>query len=49
VQNYHDHFRDAAQVRTALTAYYGMVSFRDDNVGRVLAALRGATWNAIRW
>jgi choline-sulfatase len=27
-------------VRTALAAYYGMVSFLDDNVGRVLAALR---------
>ena len=40
VQNYQDHFRDEAHVRTALAAYYGMVSFLDDNIGRVLAALR---------
>jgi choline-sulfatase len=40
VQNYQDHFRDEAHVRTALAAYYGMVSFLDDNIGRVLGALR---------
>lgn len=39
VQSYEDHFRDEAHVRTAMAAYYGMVSFLDDNVGRVLAAL----------
>ena len=50
VQNYQDHFRDEAHVRTALAAYYGMVSFLDDNIGRVLAALRepGLRWT-IRW
>jgi choline-sulfatase len=39
VQNYEDHFRDEAHVRTAIAAYYGMVSFLDDNVGRVLKVL----------
>lgn len=39
VQNYDDHFEDEAHVRTAVAAYYGMVSFLDDNVGRVLKAL----------
>ncbi|MDR6756814.1 choline-sulfatase [Mycoplana sp. BE70] len=37
--NYDSHFRDEAHIRTALAAYYGMVSFQDDNVGRLLAAL----------
>jgi choline-sulfatase len=39
VQNYEDHFRDEEHVRIALAAYYGMVSFLDDNIGRVLNAL----------
>jgi choline-sulfatase len=39
VQDYEDHFRDEAHVRTAIAAYYGMVSFLDDNIGRILAAL----------
>ncbi|MGK7864937.1 sulfatase-like hydrolase/transferase [Falsiroseomonas sp. E2-1-a4] len=39
VQNYEDHFRDEAHVRTAMAAYYGMVSFLDDNIGQVLDAL----------
>jgi choline-sulfatase len=39
VQNYDDHFRDEAHVRTAMAAYYGMVSFLDDNIRQVLAAL----------
>ena len=39
VQSYEDHFRDEAHIRTAVAAYYGMVSFLDDNIGRVLAAL----------
>ncbi len=39
VQNYEDHFRDEEHVRIAVAAYYGMVSFLDDNVGRVLRAL----------
>ena len=34
VQDYEDHFRDEAHVRTAVAAYYGMVSFLDDNIGR---------------
>ncbi len=40
VQNYEDHFRDDEHVRIAIAAYYGMVSFLDDNIGRVLKALR---------
>ena len=39
IQDYEDHFDDEAHVRTAIAAYYGMVSFLDDNIGRVLAAL----------
>ena len=39
VQNYEDYFRDEAHVRTAIAAYYGMVSFLDDNIGRMLRAL----------
>jgi choline-sulfatase len=42
VQDYQDHFRDEAQMRTAIAAYYGMVSFLDDNIGRVLAALEAS-------
>ena len=42
VQNYEDHFRDEAHVRVALAAYYGMVSFLDDNIGRILGALAAA-------
>lgn len=37
--SYDSHFRDEAHIRTALAAYYGMVSFQDDNVGRLLSAL----------
>ena len=36
VQNYEDHFRDEEHVRTAIAAYYGMVSFLDDNIGQLL-------------
>jgi choline-sulfatase len=39
VQDYEDHFRDEEHVRIAVAAYYGMVSFLDDNIGRVLRAL----------
>ncbi len=39
VQNYEDHFRDEEHVRIAVAAYYGMVSFLDDNIGRVMRAL----------
>lgn len=40
VQNYDDHFRDEEHVRVAIAAYYGMVSFLDDNIGRILKVLR---------
>jgi len=39
VQNYQDYFEDEERIRTAIAAYYGMVSFLDDNIGRVLATL----------
>lgn len=39
VQDYEDHFRDETHIRTALAAYYGMVSFLDHNIGRILGAL----------
>ncbi|WP_333834749.1 sulfatase-like hydrolase/transferase [Rubrimonas sp.] len=39
VQDYDDHFRDEEHVRIAVAAYYGMVSFLDDNIGRIVAAL----------
>lgn len=39
VQDYEDHFRDEEHVRIAVAAYYGMVSFLDDNIGRILNAL----------
>ncbi len=39
VQNYEDHFRDENHVRIAIAAYYGMVSFLDDNIGRLLRTL----------
>ena len=39
VQNYEDHFKDEKQIKTAVAAYWGMVSFLDDNIGQVLAAL----------
>lgn len=35
-------FTDAAMVRRAITAYYGLVSFLDNNIGLVLAALEEA-------
>jgi choline-sulfatase len=39
VQNYEDYFRDEGHVRTAIAAYYGMVSFLDDNIGGILNTL----------
>lgn len=39
IQNYDDHFRDDDHRREAIAAYYGMVSFLDDNIGQVLTAL----------
>jgi choline-sulfatase len=37
-----DHFRDEDHIRIAIAAYYGMVSFLDDNIGRVLKTLAEA-------
>lgn len=42
VQDYEDHFRDEEHVRIAIAAYYGMVSFLDDNIGKVLATLEAS-------
>lgn len=42
VQAYEDYFRDETHIRTAMAAYYGMVSFLDDNIGRILKALDAA-------
>lgn len=41
-QDYEDHFRDEHHVRTAMAAYYGMVSFLDDNIRQVLEAMARA-------
>ncbi|HEX2885195.1 sulfatase-like hydrolase/transferase [Vineibacter terrae] len=40
--NYADYFADDAVIRRAIAAYYGLVSYLDHNVGRVLDALRAA-------
>ena len=37
--NYDDFFEDEARIRTAIAAYYGMVSFLDHNIGLLLQAL----------
>jgi choline-sulfatase len=42
VQDYEDHFKDETHVRIAVAAYYGMVSFLDDNIGRVLRGLEAS-------
>jgi choline-sulfatase len=39
IQNYDDYFRDDDHRREAIAAYYGMVSYLDDNIGQVLGAL----------
>jgi choline-sulfatase len=36
------HFRDSADLNRALAGYFGLVSFMDEHVGRILAALRDA-------
>ncbi|HEX5079445.1 MAG TPA: sulfatase-like hydrolase/transferase [Geminicoccaceae bacterium] len=41
VQNFDDHFRDEQHVRTAVAAYYGLCSFVDHHVGRILETLEG--------
>jgi len=38
-QCYDDGFLDIAMVRRAITAYFGLTSFMDDNVGKILRAL----------
>jgi choline-sulfatase len=38
-QDYDDYFRDDDHRRMAIAAYYGLVSFLDDNVGKILRAL----------
>ena len=42
VMSYDDYFADAAAVRRAVAAYYALVSFLDDNIGKILAALEQA-------
>jgi choline-sulfatase len=42
VMNYDDYFADEAAVRRAVAAYYALVTFLDDNIGKVLAALDAA-------
>ena len=36
----YDKFFDEEKVRVAIAAYYGLVSFLDDNIGKVIAGLR---------
>lgn len=36
---YDEYFRDEQHVRTAVAAYWGLCSFLDDNIGKVLATL----------
>ena len=42
VMNYDDFFADQRAVRRAIAAYYALVSFLDDNIGKILAALEAA-------
>lgn len=42
IMNYDDYFADEHAVRRAVAAYYALVSFLDDNIGKVLAALDAA-------
>jgi choline-sulfatase len=42
IMNYDDFFVDEGAVRRAVAAYYALVSFLDDNIGKVLAALEAA-------
>lgn len=39
VWDYDKHFRDDDHIREARLSYYGYVSFLDDNIGKILAAL----------
>jgi choline-sulfatase len=40
--NYDDHFTDDENVRVAVSSYYALCSFLDDNIGQVLTALDAA-------
>jgi choline-sulfatase len=40
VMNYDDFFADELAVRRAIASYYALVSFLDDNIGKILAALQ---------
>ena len=42
VMNYDDFFADERAVRRAIASYYALVSFLDDNIGKILAALDAA-------
>jgi choline-sulfatase len=42
VMDYDDHFRSPADIRRAIASYYALVSFLDDNIGRILAALEAS-------
>jgi choline-sulfatase len=42
IMDYDDYFKDLDAVRLAIASYYALVSFLDDNVGRILAALDAA-------
>lgn len=39
IMDYDDHFADEAAVRRGLASYYALVSFLDDNIGKILKAL----------
>jgi choline-sulfatase len=42
VMNYDDYFEDDASVRRAIASYYALVSYLDDNIGKILKSLAGA-------
>lgn len=42
IMSYDDFFTDEAAVRQAVAAYYALVSFLDDNIGKILRALADA-------
>jgi choline-sulfatase len=42
IMSYDDFFEDEAAVKRAVAAYYALVSFLDDNIGKILKALSAA-------
>ncbi|MGJ7524938.1 sulfatase-like hydrolase/transferase [Variovorax sp. GB1P17] len=42
LSGYKNHFKDESDVRRALAGYYGLISYLDANIGRVLEALQEA-------